>query len=100
MIIDGVSILEGSMFDVFNPFNGEVVGSVADATDTNITSALQKSFNYHCDLSAEERSSILIKTADYLEENKHDLSKLITLESGLSLKDTLYEVERVVSCAR
>ena len=36
MIVGGVTNHEGDMFDVFNPFNGEIVGSVADANDIDI----------------------------------------------------------------
>jgi aldehyde dehydrogenase (NAD+) len=100
MIVDGVTIHEGDTFDIFNPFNGKIVGSVVDATDADIYNALQKAYDYQCDLSATERANILLKTANYLEEHKFDLSNLITLESGLCLKDTVYEVERVVNCAR
>ena len=100
MIVGGVTNHEGDMFDVFNPFNGEIVGSVADANDIDIYNALEKSYNYKCKLSAVERANILLKTADYLEEHKYELAKLITLESGLCLKDTAYEVDRVVNCAR
>lgn len=88
------------MFDVFNPYNGEIVGSVVNSTATDIYNILEKSYNYSCDLSALERSDILLRTADYLERHKGELARLITLESGLCLKDTLYEVARVVNCAR
>jgi len=40
MIVDGVTIHEGDTFDIFNPFNGKIVGSVVDATDADIYNAL------------------------------------------------------------
>lgn len=100
MIINGKTILDGNMVDVINPYNGEVVGQVIDASELNIQDALDNSYRFVCELSASERANILLKTAIYLEENKHEISKLITLESGLSLQDTLYEVGRVINCAR
>jgi aldehyde dehydrogenase (NAD+) len=100
MIIDGITISGKNTFDIFNPFNGDRIGSVADASDDNIYDALQKSYDFQCELSAIERSDILLKTAGYLKEHKYELAKLITSESGLCLKDTVYEVDRVISCAR
>ena len=46
------------------------------------------------ELSRSERSEILRKTADLLVARKQEIAELITAESGLCLKDTLYEVGR------
>ena len=100
MIVDGQRVIKGDMFDVVNPYNGEVVGKVVDASNIDIQDILIKSYNFQCELSAAERASVLLKAADYFEGHKLELSRLITLESGLSLKDTIYEVGRVVDCAR
>lgn len=100
MMPDSTTSHKADMFDVFNPYNGEIVGSVANSTATDIQNILEKSYNYNCDLSAEKRAAVLLKTADYLEKHKNELAELITLESGLCLKDTLYEISRVVNCAR
>jgi len=100
MIVNGKRVLEGKKFDVVNPYTGDIVGEVVDASQFSIEEAILKSYDFKCELSADERASILLKTADYLKENKLELAKIITLESGLSLKDTMYEVGRVVNCAR
>jgi aldehyde dehydrogenase (NAD+) len=100
MIVDGGMVREGKLFDIFNPYNGKKVGSALDANSSHIYNALQKSYNFQCKLSALERASILLKTADYLEKNKRELARIITSESGLCLKDAVYEVGRVVNCAR
>lgn len=100
MIIDGYSIKEGNMFDIVNPYNSEIVGNAVDSNDQDISEAIQKSYDFQCELSALERANILLKTANYFDQHKLELAKLITLESGLSLKDTEYEIGRVINCAR
>ena len=87
-------------FDVLNPFNGELVQSVIDMKGSQVHEILKNSLDYQCNLTAEERADILNKTAQYLTEHTDNLAELITLESGLSLQDTIYEVGRVVNCAR
>jgi phosphonoacetaldehyde dehydrogenase len=100
MITNGDSNYKCDMFNVLNPYNGEIVGSVVDSTTKDIHDILEKSYNFNCEMSVEDRAEILNKTADYLEDNLNELARLITLESGLCLKDTQYEVLRVVNCAR
>jgi phosphonoacetaldehyde dehydrogenase len=87
-------------FNVLNPFNGDLVGSVDNMSRSKIHEVLSDSLNYQCDLSAKERSEILLKTAEHLKKNTESLARLISLESGLSLQDTVYEVGRVINCAK
>ncbi len=49
---------------------------------------------YKATLSRADRSAILRKTAEILVARRQQIAELITAESGLSLKDTLYEVGR------
>ncbi len=87
------------MLDVLNPFNKEVVGRVVNSSKEQVHEVLEKAFKFHCNLSAKERGDVLLKAALYIEKHKNDLAKLISSESGLSLKDTTYEAERVIKCA-
>jgi len=87
-------------FNVLNPFNDDIVESVDNMSRSKIHEVLSDSLNYKCNLSAEERSEILLKVAEHLKKNTKSLARLISLESGLSLQDTIYEVGRVVNCAR
>ena len=100
MIVNGIKIQGNETLDVINPYNGEIVGKVHDASVTEIHDAIMQSYNYNCELSAKERADVLLKLADYFEKHKIELASLITLESGLSLKDTIYETGRVINCAR
>jgi aldehyde dehydrogenase (NAD+) len=81
-------------FDVFNPYNDQVVGTCPKATVDDIKQAFAVAKGYKATLSRADRSAILRKTAEILVSRKQQIAELITAESGLSLKDTLYEVGR------
>ena len=88
------------VIEISNPSDGEVVGKVVNANKIQVHEQLNKAFKFKCKLSASKREDILLKTALFLEDNKESIASLISSESGLSLKDTKYEVERVSNCAR
>jgi aldehyde dehydrogenase (NAD+) len=92
--------LKVDMFEVLNPYSGELVGRVLNYNKRQVHKVLDRSLKFSCILSAEERKEILQKTSSFIEKNKKALSMLISSESGLSLKDTRYEVERVINCAK
>jgi phosphonoacetaldehyde dehydrogenase len=84
----------GGSFDVRNPFTGEIVGTCPKANPADIAEAFRIAKGYRATLSRAERSQILEKTAQLLIGRRQELAELITAESGLCLKDTLYEVGR------
>ena len=98
-MIEDKDLLNVDMLDVLNPFNGEVIGKVVNANKSQVHEVLNRTFQFHCNLSAKERKEILLKAARYIENHKNSLAMLISSESGLSLQDTTYEVERVINCA-
>src|SRR3954467_4453717 len=81
-------------FEVFNPFTNQVVGTCPKATVDDIRQAFAVAKAYKPTLSRADRSAILRKTAEILVSRRQQIAELITAESGLSLKDTLYEVGR------
>ena len=81
-------------FDVFNPYTNEVIGTCPKASLADIAAAFRTAKNYKATLSRAERSQILRKTADILVSRRQEIAELITAESGLCLKDTIYEVGR------
>ena len=89
--VDGDS---GKLVEVFNPYNGELVGTVPRASREQVAAAFEIAANYKPKLTRYERQQILSKTADIIVSRKHEISDLITAESGLSKKDSLYEVGR------
>lgn len=84
----------GEVVEVFNPYNGEIVGTVPRASRAQVANAFEIAANYKPSLTRYERQQILIKTANIIVSRKEEISDLITAECGLSKKDTLYEVGR------
>ena len=85
---------ENGTIDVFNPFNGEKVGSVPRASTGQVNQTMEIAKNFQPKFTRYERQQILSKTAELLVARRDEISDLITAESGLSKKDSLYEVGR------
>ena len=79
---------------VENPYTGETVATVAAANPGQVADAFQQANAYTPNLSRYDRQKILYRTAEILERRKQEIAHLITAESGLCLKDSLYEVGR------
>ncbi len=94
MRIAGNLVSSDRVIEVFNPWDNSLVGTVPKATVEDIRRAYDKAATFTPKLSRHERSVILRKTAEILDARRDEIARLITLESGLSLKDTLYEVGR------
>jgi putative phosphonoacetaldehyde dehydrogenase len=92
--VAGTQTGNGSSIDVFNPWNGELVGKVSCISQNQ----LQECIDRHCassiQLSRYERSCILNRSRALLEERKEEFAQLITAEAGLCLRETRYEVGR------
>ena len=85
---------ENGTIDVLNPFNGEKVGSVPRASTGQVNQTMEIAKNFQPKFTRYERQQILSKTAELLVARRDEISDLITAESGLSKKDSLYEVGR------
>jgi putative phosphonoacetaldehyde dehydrogenase len=83
------------VIEVHNPFNREVVGTVPKATVDEIRKTFAAAQAYKPKLTRFERASIMQKAAALLRERVGPASDLITKESGLGKKDSIYEVGRV-----
>lgn len=84
----------GKVVEVLNPYTNKVVGTVPRASQAQVAEAFEIAANYRSTLTRYERQQILMTTADLLVARKDEISDLITAESGLSKKDSLYEVGR------
>ncbi|MBM3569309.1 MAG: phosphonoacetaldehyde dehydrogenase [Alphaproteobacteria bacterium] len=82
--------------EVRDPYRGTLVGTVQKASVGQVREAFATAAGFKPKLSRADRSRILRRTADLLEARKDQVADLITAESGLSKKDTLYEVGRGV----
>ena len=84
-----------AVIEVRYPYTGEVIGTVPRATVDDIRKAFAAARAYKPKLTRFERASLMQKAAAALRERVADASDLITRESGLSKKDSIYEVGRV-----
>src|SRR3954469_24215527 len=92
--IAGKKVETGARLEVRYPWDNRLVGTVPRATPALVAEAFQIAHDYKPKLTRYQRQKILLKTAELLVSRKEELSRLITLESGLCLKDSLYEVGR------
>jgi putative phosphonoacetaldehyde dehydrogenase len=84
-----------SVMEVRNPYDRALVGTVPKASVDDVRRAFAAAHAYKPALTRYERSSILQKAAALLRERTEAASSLITRESGLAKKDSIYEVGRV-----
>ncbi|MBP6899913.1 MAG: phosphonoacetaldehyde dehydrogenase [Burkholderiaceae bacterium] len=80
---------------VRHPYSGQLVGTVPKATLAEVRRAYDIARGYKARLSRFERSAILNRAADAVRTRHDEIATLITAESGLCLKDSLYETGRV-----
>lgn len=92
--IDGSEVFGERQFEIRYPYTGEAIGSAPQLTRADVAAILDRAAERRFDLSRHERSQILQRIADLLQAEEEDFATLITLESGLALKDTRYELRR------
>jgi phosphonoacetaldehyde dehydrogenase len=92
--IAGKRVDTDERIEVFNPYDGAIVGTVPAAGPEHVRAAFAKGAAFKPKLSRYERQQILLRTADLLRERKEEFARLITAESGLCWKDSLYEAGR------
>jgi putative phosphonoacetaldehyde dehydrogenase len=95
MRIGGQSVHRDRVVEVFNPYTEQLMGTVPKATVEDVRKAFAIAKAYKSKLTRFERSAILNKAAAIVRERTAEFSDLITAESGLCKKDSLYEIGRV-----
>ncbi len=84
-----VSSQSGETFKVYNPSNGEEIGSVPDCNVQDAEKAVQaayKTFNNQWSIkTGKERSVIMRKFNDLILKNKNQLAKILTTEMVIFL---------------
>jgi acyl-CoA reductase-like NAD-dependent aldehyde dehydrogenase len=90
--------------EVKNPYNQEVIDKLPKPTKEEINQcfiASELAFkNYMKKMPAYERSEILFKVANLIDQNAEELSKLIATEGGKPLKDSRIEVKRAINTVK
>ena len=94
MRIGGEKVSTEHTIPVHYPFTGEVIGTVPAGRAEHAARAFEIAAAYTPKLTRFERQQILFRAAELIRTRKDELSTLITLELGLSRKDSAYECGR------
>jgi phosphonoacetaldehyde dehydrogenase len=92
--IAGEKVRRDRVIEVRFPYTGEVVATVPKATVEDVRRAFRVAREYKPTLTRYERYRILMRAGDLIAARKEEIARLITLESGLCLRDSTYEVGR------
>ena len=95
MRIGGALVHRDRVIEVFNPFTECLIGTVPKATLDDVRHAFALARAYKSRLTRCERSEILKRAAAIVRSRSEALANLITAESGLCKKDSVYEIGRV-----
>ena len=93
LFIDGefVDAEGGASLDVFNPATGEKISKIADASKADVdraVAAARKAFESFRRTSVYERSALLNKIADVLEQNAEFIATVETIDNGKPIRET------------
>lgn len=86
---------DGRRIEVSNPFNGELISTVPSLSKEQVEQAVATAYEVQKDWAAKtaaERSKLLVKWADLIDQNKEDLAVLMTTEQGKPLKESRGEM--------
>lgn len=98
--VAGAPVADGERLEVRNPYNNQLVGSVALATRAHTEAAIQAARAGCAPLTRYQRSAILDRARQLLESRREVFAQLITAESGLCIRDTRYETGRASDVLR
>jgi putative phosphonoacetaldehyde dehydrogenase len=94
MRIGGKSVDADAHVPVHYPFTNEIIGTVPAGRAEHASKAFAIAAACKPRLTRYERQQILFRTAELIRDRRAQLADLITLELGLSKKDSLYETGR------
>ena len=87
------------MLEITNKYSGEAIGSVPVTDEQTFKEAVQSAregFGLISGMPAYERSKILQRTSESIEEKKDKITRIIAMEAGKAWKHAKAEVERSV----
>jgi len=99
MLINGKWLTGQECFEVFNPYNNEVIGTVPKASKDDVENAIEsarKAAGVMASMPAHQRSAILQKTSELIKANKNEIAEIIAKESGKAWKYAVGEAGRSV----
>ncbi|MFN0190379.1 MAG: phosphonoacetaldehyde dehydrogenase [Aestuariivirga sp.] len=94
MRIGGKKVTADGAVPVHYPYTNEVIGFVPAGRAEHAAKAFDIAAKFKPKLTRYERQQILFRAAELIRERKDTLSDLVTLELGISKKDSAYECGR------
>jgi putative phosphonoacetaldehyde dehydrogenase len=98
--VAGKQIASDRKLEVRNPFSGQPAGTVALAGRDHTEAAIKAALAAGELLTRFQRSAILDRARELLEDRREEFARLITSESGLCLRETRYEAGRASDVLR
>src|SRR5579864_4824384 len=92
--IGGERVATRRSSEVFNPYTRAALATVAMASVDDVRRAIALAKAFRSPLTRYDRYRICYRTAELLRARTEEVANLITAESGLSKKDSVYEVGR------
>jgi len=92
--IGGERVATRRSSEVFNPYTRAAFATVAMASVDDVRRAIALAKAFRSPLTRYDRYRICYRTAEMLRARTEEVANLITAESGLSRKDSVYEVGR------
>lgn len=92
--IAGQQVDRDGRIEVRFPYTGELVATVPKATLDDVRRALKTAREYKSTLTRYDRYKILMRAGEIIAGRIPQIARIITLESGLCMKDSTYEVGR------
>lgn len=92
--IAGRKVDRDGRIEVRFPYTGELVATVPKATLEDVRSAFRIAREYRSPLTRYDRYRILMRAGEIIAGRIPEIARIITLESGLCMKDSTYEVGR------
>ena len=86
-----VDALDGSTFDVFNPYDNTLLAKVSEAKHADVdraVAAARKAFPAWAAMSPSDRGVLIGKLAEAIEKDRDNLSLIESLDTGHPIRDT------------
>lgn len=90
---------KGKAFEVINPFNEEILGSVYSASKEQINETIESAnlaLEEYKNLNSWQRAEKILKIAYFLKENSDSISKIISLETGKPIAQSIRELNLAI----
>ena len=99
MLIGGKHVSGDDLEEVINPFNNEVIDTVPIAHRQTADLAIRRANDAKdslCEMSAFKISNKLFNAVEKLKDNREDFARLLTLEVGKPINESLVELDRSI----